>query len=131
MTIDKYYVEPQIPRKKKRKTNPGFSVTPGMHVPVPIKLDKWDPIKNVPVRVKKRNFANKGYFAFVDISTPTPEDITLDKWYIQDAISRKRFQKRISYQAEFSINFVEAWQVKDGNWQDTGVFGFTNTKVSY
>ncbi len=131
MTIDATNnSNPQRPRKKKTRTNPGFTVTPGMHVPVPIKLDKWEHIKNVPVRPKKRNFANKGYFAFVDISVPPAETITLDKWYVQDAIPRKRFEKRIPYQAEFNINFVEAWQVKDGNWQDTGVFGFTITKES-
>ncbi len=131
MTIDATNnSNPQRPRKKKIRTNPGFTVTPGMHVPVPIKLDKWDHIKNVPVRLKKRNFTNKGYFAFVDISVPPAETITLDKWYVQDAIPRKRFEKRIPYQADFKINFVEAWQVKDGNWQDTGVFGFTITKES-
>ncbi len=129
ISVDKYYKQTQLPRIKKLRTNPGFTVTPGMEVAVPIKLDKWDHIKNVPARLKKTNPRNKGYFAFVDFGVPAAEVITLDKWYFQDAISKKRFVKTIPRQSEFMINFVESWQVKDGNWQDTGVFGFTITRT--
>lgn len=129
-TVDKYFVLPQIPRIKKRKTNPGFSVTPGMEVPVPIKLDKWDHIKNVPARTKKRNRANVTQNIIVQFNTPTSEIITLDKWFKQQPVPLKRFEKRIVRPSEFMFNFVETWQEKDGNYQDTGVFGFAITKTS-
>jgi hypothetical protein len=130
VTLDKYFVLPQIPKVKKPKTNPGFSITPAMHVPVPIKLDKWEHIKNTPARVRKRNRANVTQNVLVQFNTPAAEIITIDKWIQQYPIPTKRFEKRIPYKAEFTISFVEAWQEKDGNYQDTGVYGFQITDVS-
>lgn len=128
MTIDKYSVLPQVPRRKKPKTNPGFSVTPGMHVPVPIKLDKWAHIYNVPARSKKRNIANVTQNILVQFNIPPAETILIDKWFKQSPVPR--IKKRGNPNSHVDVDFVEAWQVKNGNWQDTGVFGFAITKES-
>jgi hypothetical protein len=121
--------DPVVPRRKKPKTNPGFSVTPGMNVPVPIKMDKWSHIYNVPARQKKKG-RGRTENVYVDFSVPPPEAITLDKWFFQHPIPKKRFEKKIVRPSEFMFNFVEVWQVKNGNYQDTGVYGFTITKTS-
>jgi hypothetical protein len=117
--IDQYFNLPQIPRRKKRKTNPGFSVTPGMEIPVPIKIDKWEHVKNYTVRTKKRNKANKGFFSLVEFSTPASESITIDKWFNQfPHPRRKKFNNRLSV---VDINFIEAIQEINGDYFDTGV----------
>ena len=128
MTIDKYYVESQIPRKKKRKTNPGFSVTPGMNVPVPIKPDKWQSITNYPVRQKKRNRANVTQNILVQFNIPTLPEVIMDSWFQQQQLPR--IKKRGNPNAHVDIDFIEAIQKANGNFFDTGVFGFTITKES-
>ncbi len=128
-TPDKFFVHPQYPVIKKIRTNPGFSITPAMHVPVPIKLDKWEPKNAVPARRKKKG-RGRTQEIHVDFNVPTLPEVTLDKWFQQHPVPTKRFEKKIVRPSEFMFNFVEAWQVKDGNWQDTGVFGFKITKES-
>ena len=83
LTVDKYYVEPQIPRVKKIRINLGFSVTPGMEIPVPIKPDKWYSINTPPARRKKVNPANVTQIIFVDFSIPTLPPVTIDQWLSQ------------------------------------------------
>jgi hypothetical protein len=128
MTIDKYYVAPQIPRKKKRKTNPGFSVTPGMHVPVPIKLDKWEPKNAVPVREVKRNKANVTQNILVEFNTPTLPEVLMNSWHQQQQLAR--IKKRGNPNSHVDIDFIEAIQEQDGNFFDTGVFAFEIRKES-
>ncbi|MCP4989383.1 MAG: LamG domain-containing protein [Colwellia sp.] len=123
------YSNPSIPKIKKLRTNPGWSVTPGMHVPVPIKMDKWNSIINYPARQKKRG-RGKTQNAFVEFGVPTLPEITLDKWLFQHPVPRKRFEKKIVRPSEFVYNFVDTWQVQNGNYQDTGYYGFAITDTS-
>ncbi len=124
-----FFRDPIVPRRKKPKTNPGWSVTPGMHIPVPIKIDKWEHIKNVPARRKKRG-RGRTQEVHVDFNVPASEIVTLDKWFQQHPVPLKRFEKKIVRPSEFMINFVEAWQEQDGNFVDAGVYGFKITKTS-
>ncbi len=119
---------PQIPRVKKRKTNPGFSVTPGMHVSVPIKLDKWAHIYNTPVRTKKRNRANTTQNILVEFNTPTLPEVIMDSWFQQQQLAR--IKKRGNPNSYVDIDFIHAIQSAGGNFFDTGVFGFKITKES-
>jgi len=129
LTMDKWYVEPQIPRIKPIRTNPGWSVTPGMEVAVPIKMDKWSSIVNYPARQKKKG-RGVTQNAFVEFNTPTQPTITLDKWLFQHPIPRKRFEKKIVRPSEFVYNFVDSWQVQNGNYTETGSYNFTITDTS-
>ena len=125
---DSYHVEPQIPRRKKRKTNPGFSVTPGMHVPVPIKLDKWAHIYNTLAKKKKRNIANVTQNILVQFNTPTAPEVIMDSWHQQQQLAR--IKKRGNPSAHVDIDFIEAIQEQNGNFFDTGVFAFQIRKES-
>jgi hypothetical protein len=115
-------------RFAKKKTNPGWSVTPGMHIPVPIKLDKWSHIYNTPVRTKKRNIANVTKTAFVDFSVPTLPEVIMDSWFVQQQLPR--IKKRGNPNSHVDIDFIEAIQKANGNFFDTGVFGIAITDVS-
>ncbi len=121
--------DPVVPKRKKPKTNPGWSVTPGMHIPVPIKIDKWEPKNAVPARRKKKG-RGRTQEVHVDFNVPAAEVITIDKWFQQHPVPTKRFEKKILRPSEFMISFVEAWQEQDGNYVDTGVYGFQITKTS-
>jgi hypothetical protein len=121
-------LNPQRPRKKKIRTNPGFAVIPGMHVPVPIKLDKWAHIYNTPVRKKKRNIANVTQNILVEFNIPTLPEVIMDSWFQQQQLPR--IKKRGNPNSHVDIDFIEAIQGANGNWFDTGVFGFTITKES-
>jgi hypothetical protein len=116
-------VSSQIPKKKKRKPNPGFSVTPGMEVPVPIKLDKWHSINNPPSRRKKVNPANVTQVVFVDFSIPTLPPVNIDQWLSRFATpSRKKPFVRPS---EYVTSQIAAINPDDGNYFDSGVIGLT------
>lgn len=113
-------------RFAKRKTNPGFTVTPGMHIPVPIKIDRWAHIYNTPVRAKKRNIANVTQNILVQFNTPAAEVITLEKWFQQQPVPI--IKKRGNPNSHVDIDFIEATQVDNGNYTDSGTFNFTITE---
>lgn len=121
-------VSNQIPKKKKRKPNPGFSITPGMEVPVPIKLDKWHSINNPPSRRKKVNPANTTQIVFVDFSVPTLPIVNIDQWLSKFATpSRKKPFVRPS---EYVTSQIAAINPDNGNYFDSGVIGLSITVIS-
>lgn len=122
------FQNPVIPRLKKPKTNPGWFDVAGLHVPVPIKLDKWAHIYNTPVRTKKRNRANTTQNILVEFSIPTLPEVIMDSWFQQQQLAR--IKKRGNPNSHVDIDFIEAIQEQNGNYFDTGVFGFQITKES-
>jgi hypothetical protein len=123
---DKYFIPPRNPVIKKIRINPGHSFTPGMEIPVPIKLDKWEHIKNIPSRTKKRNVANVTQNILVEFNVPTLPEVIMDSWFKQQQLAR--IAKRSHPSALIDIDFIEAIQEQNGNYFDTGVFGFAITE---
>jgi hypothetical protein len=121
-------VSNQIPKKKKRKPNPGFSVTPGMEVPVPIKLDKWHSINNPPARRKKVNPANTTQVVFVDFSVPTLPTVNIDQWLSNFAVPPRK--KPFVKPSEYATSQIAAINPDNGNYFDSGVIGLTITVIS-
>jgi hypothetical protein len=117
-----------IPKSKKRKTNPGFSVTPGMEVPVPIKMDKWQNLSQPPARKKKVNPANTTQVIFVDFSIPTLPPVNIDQWLGTSAIPPKK--KLFVRPSEFVISYIAAINPDNGNYFDSGVVGFEVTIIN-
>ncbi len=112
-------------KKKKQRLNPGFSVTPGMEVPVPIKLDKWHTINTPPSRKKPRNSANTTHVAFVDFSVPTLPPVNIDQWLSQ--FSRPNRSKIISRSTEYATSYIASINPINGNYFDSGVINLTIT----
>lgn len=125
---DKYFIPPRNPVIKKIRINPGHSFTPGMEIPVPIKLDKWEHIKNIPSRTKKRNVANVTKNILVEFNVPTLPEVIMDSWFKQQQLAR--IAKRSHPSALIDIDFIQAIQTADGNFFDTGVFGFQVSDIS-
>jgi hypothetical protein len=120
MTIeDLNPVSAQVPRKKKVRTNPGFSETPGMEIPVPIKLDKWHSINTPPARRKKANPTNVTQVVFVDFSIPVLPPVNMDQWFnISPPPPRKKSFVRPSV---FATTQIAAINPVNGNYFDSGV----------
>ncbi len=125
MSIDKWGPKYDIPRKKKPPINPGDFDVPGLEIPVPIKMDKWQNLSQPPVRQKKRNPAITTTIAFVDFTVPTLPPIYPDKWLSH--FDRPRRSKTITRPTEFTISFIEALNPIGGNYFDTGVVRFEIT----
>lgn len=119
---DKFIPTVNTPRYKRLPTNPGFSVTPGMEIPVPIKMDKWQNLSQPPVRRKKRNPANTTTVAFVDFSIPTLPVVTIDKW-LPNFMVPVRITPRVLPTA-YSISFIAALNPINGNYWDSGVVAY-------
>lgn len=115
----------QIQKKKKRKANPGDFDVPGLHIPVPIKIDKWHSIANYPSRKKPRNPANTTHIAFVDFSIPTRPPVTIDQWLSQ--FPRPNRSKIISRPTEYATSYIASINPVNGNYFDSGVIKFNIT----
>ena len=113
-------------QRKIRKRKGTFEVT-NLFAELTLHLDKWETrkTKRPKAKVQKRR---KVKFSFIDISVPPAESITLDKWH--DPTVRPQRKKPFNRLPSKYVDFVEAWQEKDGNFQDTGVYGFAITNVS-
>ncbi len=112
----------RIVKPRPRRANKGIFVVGDLFSPIPIMLDKWQHIKSK--REKRRKCSSrKGHFAFVNISTPSDENITVDKWL---PVNNRRFRRRPQHkQPLHTTEFIEVIQEVNGNYFDTGTITFS------
>jgi len=125
LTIDKWLPATNRPNKAQPVTNPGFSVTPGMEVPVPIKMDKWQNLSQPPARIKPHNPANTTQYIFVDFTVPTLPEVLMSQW--KDIQCPRKPKAPVKLPTAFASSDIAALNPVNGNYFDSGVYGFTIT----
>ncbi len=117
-----------IPNIKKRIVNPGQVALPTFtgqtYFPT---VEKWQSVWNYPEKKLARNKANVSQYVFTEFTVPSPESITLDKWYSRFSEPRKRFEKKITRESVSVPNFIIAITHNNGNFIDTG---WTSIKIT-
>ncbi|MEE9356229.1 MAG: LamG domain-containing protein [Methylococcaceae bacterium] len=124
---DKYVIQTQPIKRRKPITNPGDFTVAGLHVPVPIKMDKWQNLSQPPARRKKVNPANVGNFVFVDFTIPVLPTVLINQWQ-NTQYPRKPLPPRV-IQAAFASSEIAAINPVNGNYFDSGVIGLEVTVV--
>ena len=127
ITVDKYHVQGQPIKRRKPLTNPGDFDVAGLHIPVPIKMDRWQNLSQPPARRKKVNPANVGQFAFVDFTIPVLPEVLINQWQNTNW-PRKSKPPRV-LPAAFASSEIASINPVNGNYFDSGVIGFEITVV--
>ena len=125
VTIDKYFVNPHNVKRQKSPTNPGDFTTAGLEIPVPIKMDKWQNLSQPPARRKKTNPASTTQVVFVDFTVPTLPEVLISQW--QGTQYPRKLKPLIKLHSSFASSEIEAINPVNGNYFDSGVFGFAIT----